>query len=329
MAASYGSYHRGIRMTEFNQPLSGNTMPRFGGPATMMRLPVQETAAGLDAAFVGIPMDIGTSNRSGTRLGPRQIRDESRMLRPYNMATRAAPFDSLQVADIGDVPVNPFNLRQSVEIIRDFHGDVLRHGCIPLTLGGDHTLTLPILRAMHARHGPVGLIHVDAHADINDRMFGEDIAHGTPFRRAVEEGLLDCPRVVQVGLRGTGYTAEDFDWSRQQGFRVVPVEECWYRSLAPLMDEVRQQVGGGPVYISFDIDSIDPGHAPGTGTVEIAGLTPPQALEIIRGACGLDIVGADLVEVSPPYDPSGNTALLAANLLFEMLCVLPRVQYRD
>lgn len=315
-------------MTGLNQPLSGNVMPRFGGPATMMRLPTRETAQGLDVAFIGIPMDIGTSNRPGTRLGPRQIRDESRMLRPYNMATRAAPYDSLQVADIGDVPVNPFNLRQSVDIIQEFVAQVLGHGCIPLTLGGDHTLTLPVLRAMKQCHGPVGLIHVDAHADINERMFGEEIAHGTPFRRAVEEGLLDCERVVQIGLRGTGYTAEDFDWSRQQGFRVVPAEECWHRSLAPLMEEIYRKVDGGPVYISFDIDSMDPGYAPGTGTVEIAGLTPPQALEIIRGARGLEIVGADLVEVSPPYDTSGNTALLGANLLFEMLCVLPGVEYR-
>lgn len=316
-------------MTEHNQPLSGNTMPRFGGPVTMMRLPSQETAAGLDAAFIGVPMDIGTSNRSGTRLGPRQIRDESRMLRPYNMATRAAPFDTLQVADIGDVPINTFDLKKSVGIIRDFYADVLAHGCVPLTLGGDHTLTLPILRALRDRHGPVGLIHIDAHADINDMMFGETIAHGTPFRRAVEEGLIAGERVAQIGLRGTGYTAEDFDWSRQQGFRVVPIEECWHRSLAPLMDEIRAGIGPGPVYISFDIDSLDPAFAPGTGTVEIAGLTAPQAVEIIRGTGGLDIVGGDLVEVSPPYDTSGNTALLGANLLFEMLCVLPGVATRD
>lgn len=310
----------------FNQPLGGNEMPRFGGPATMMRLPTQETAYGLDAAFIGVPFDIGTSNRPGARLAPRQIRDESRMLRPYNMATRAAPFNSLQVADIGDVPINTFNLQKSMGIIESFYDQVLEHDCRPLTLGGDHTIALPILRAMRKKYGPVGLIHVDAHADINEHMFGEKIAHGTPFRRAVEEGLLDCDRVVQIGLRGTGYAADDFDWSRDQGFRVVPAEECWNHSLVSLMAEVREKIGGGPVYISFDIDGIDPAYAPGTGTVEIAGLTVPQALEIIRGAWGLDIVGGDLVEVSPPYDTSGNTALLAANLLYEMLCVLPGVQ---
>ena len=171
-------------------------------------------------------------------------------------------------------------------------------------------------------------MHVDAHTDINDEMFGERIAHGTPFRRAVEEGLLDCSRVVQIGMRATGYAAEDFDWSRQQGFRVVQVEECWHRSLAPLMDEVRDQVGGGPVYLSFDIDGLDPSFAPGTGTPEIGGLTTPQALEIIRGCRGLDLVGCDMVEVAPIYDTSGMTAHIAADLIYEMLCVLPGVEYR-
>ncbi len=314
----------------FNQPLGGNDMPRCGGFATMMRLPTQATGEGLDVAFVGIPFDIGTSNRAGARLGPRQIRDESRMLRPYNVATRAAPFASLQVADIGDVPINTFNLLKSMDIIQDFYTQhILQYGCKPLTMGGDHTIVLPILRALNAQYGPVGLIHVDAHADINDTMFGEKIAHGTPFRRAVEEGLLDCQRVVQIGLRGTGYSADEFDWSTQQGFRVVPAEECWHRSLVPLMQEVREKVQGGPVYISFDIDGLDPAYAPGTGTAEVGGLTVPQGLEIIRGLRGLDIVGGDLVEVAPPYDPFGTTSVVAANLLFEMLCILPKVRYDD
>lgn len=313
-------------MTDFNQPLGGNDMPRFGGPATMMRLPSQDSAEGLDACFVGIPMDIGTSNRPGTRLGPRQIRDESRMLRPYNMATRAAPFESLQVADIGDVPINTFDLKKSVDIITEAYRDILSHDVLPLTLGGDHTLTWPILRAVKEKHGPVALIHVDAHADINDHMFGETVAHGCPFRRAWEDGSLQNDKVFQIGLRGTGYSAEDFDWGREKGWTVVQAEECWYRSLAPLMQEVRATIGDAPVYLSFDIDSLDPAFAPGTGTVEPGGLTTHQALEIIRGCAGLNLVGCDLVEVSPPYDPSGNTALIAANLLYEMLCVLPGVK---
>ena len=311
------------------QPLGGNQMPRFAGPATMMRLPSRPGAEGLDACFVGVPFDIGTSNRSGTRFGPREIRAESCLIRPYNMATRAAPFDSLSVADIGDVAINTFNLTKSVEIIEEAYDAILATGCKPLTLGGDHTIALPILRAMRKKHGPVGLVHVDAHADINEHMFGEQIAHGTPFRRAVEEGLIDGKRVVQIGLRGSGYAAEDFDWPRDQGFRVVQAEECWYKSLAPLMAEVRDQLGDGPVYLSFDIDGLDPAFAPGTGTPEIGGLTITQGMEIIRGCRGLDIVGGDLVEVSPPYDPSGNTSLVGANLLFEMLCILPGVQYRN
>lgn len=312
-----------------NQPQSGNAMPRFAGLATMMRLPAASSAAGLDAAFVGVPLDIGTSNRTGARFGPRQIRAESALLRPYNMATGAAPFDTLQVADLGDVPINTYSLEKSLTIIKRFYDDVIAADCRPLTLGGDHTIALPILRAVANKHGPVALVHVDAHADVNDEMFGEAVAHGTPFRRAVEEGLLACDKVWQIGLRGTGYAADDFDWPRQQGFTVVQAHEVWYRSLAPLMSEVRQRIGDRhPVYITFDIDGVDPSYAGGTGTPEIGGLTVPQALEVIRGCRGLNVVGCDLVEVAPPYDPSGNTALLAANLLYEMLCVLPGVRYR-
>lgn len=312
----------------FHQPLGGNEMPRFGGIASMFRLPVIKEPHELDlldAAFVGIPLDIGTSLRSGTRFGPRQIRAESVMIRPYNMATGAAPFDSINVADIGDVAINTFNLHESIRIIEEEYDRILSHHITPLTLGGDHTITLPILRALKKKYGKIGLVHVDAHADVNDEMFGEKFAHGTTFRRALEEDLLDCKRVVQIGLRAQGYSADDFSWSRRQGFRVVQAEECWHHSLAPLMQEVYKQVDGGPVYLSFDIDGIDPAWAPGTGTPEVGGLTTIQALEIVRGCAGLNLVGCDLVEVSPPYDTTGNTALLAANLLYEMLCVLPNV----
>jgi guanidinobutyrase len=312
-----------------NQPLGGNEMPRFGGPTTMMRLPAATSPAGLDAAFIGVPLDIGTSHRPGARFGPRQIRAESCLLRPYNMATGAAPFDSLQVADLGDVPINTFHLPKSVDVIERYYRPIVDSGCIPLTLGGDHTIVLPILRAVASRHGPVAVIHVDAHADVNEHMFGEPLAHGTPFRRAVEEGLLQGDKVWQIGLRGTGYAASDFDWPRSKGFHLVPAHEVWWRSLEPLMAEVRAVIGPDtPTYLSFDIDGIDPAYAGGTGTPEVGGLTVPQALEIVRGCRGLNLVGCDLVEVSPPYDPSGNTALLGANLLYEMLCVLPGVGYR-
>ena len=315
-------------MKNLNQPIGGNDMPRFGGIATMMRLPHVPNAKDLDVAFVGVPFDIGTSNRSGARFGPRQIRSESCLIRPYNMATRAAPFDSLQVADIGDVAINTFNIDKSMAIIESAYDDILAQNCKPLTMGGDHTIALPILRSIAKKYGPVGIVHVDAHADINDTMFGERIAHGTPFRRAIEEKLVDPKRMVQIGLRATGYAADDFDWPREQGVRVIPAEDCWYKSLKPLMSEVREQLGVGPVYITFDIDGLDPAYAAGTGTPEIGGLTIHQGLEIIRGCRGLEVVGGDLVEVAPAYDTTGNTALTAANLLFEMLCVFPGVKYR-
>ncbi|XP_060070652.1 agmatinase, mitochondrial-like isoform X1 [Ylistrum balloti] len=260
-------------------------MPRAGGIASMMRLPVQDNASG------------------------------------------ASPFDSFQVADVGDVNLNLYNLPKACEDIRNHFSGIVQTGCIPLALGGDHTMTYPILQAIRDKHGPVGLVHVDAHADTNDTMLGEKIAHGTPFRRAMEEGCLDGHRVIQIGLRGSNYNITDYDWGREQGFRVVLGHECWHKSLTPLMSEVREMMGDRPVYITFDIDALDPAYAPGTGTPEIAGLTPAQGLEIIRGCRGMNIVGGDLVEVSPPYDPFGTTALTGANLLFEMLCVLPECKY--
>ena len=310
------------------QPLSGLDMPRFAGIATMMRLPLRTSAEGLDACFVGVPLDIGTSNRPGARYGPRAIRSESVLLRPYNMATGAAPFESLVVADIGDVRINPYNLLRSVDMIEERISEVVRAGCRPLILGGDHTILLPHLRALAREHGKLGLVHVDAHADTVDELYGETVTHGTPIRRAIEEELIDPQRVVQIGLRGGGYHADDFRWGERLGFRVVRAEELWHKSAAPLMDATREHLGSGPVYLTFDIDSLDIGVAPGTGTPEIGGLTSAQALEVVRGLRGLDLVGCDLVEVSPPYDLSGATALIAAFLLFEMLCVLPGVTHR-
>lgn len=311
----------------FYEPMSGNAMPRFAGPATFMRLPAIEPNSSLDVGFIGVPMDIGASNRPGARFGPREIRDESRMLRPFNVSTGADPFNSLSIADIGDVPINTFNLLKSVQIIEDHYDKVIEHDITPLSIGGDHTIVLPILRALKKKYGKVGVVHVDAHADINDEMFGEKIAHGTPFRRAMEEGLIDGDKVVQIGLRGTGYSIDEYDWAKEQGFRVVQAEECWYKSLAPLMAEVREQMGDHPVYISFDIDGLDPAFAPGTGTAEVGGLTIHQGIEIIRGCKGMNVIGGDLVEVSPPFDTTKNTSVVGANLLYEMLCVLPGVNY--
>ena len=315
-------------MTTFNQPISGNDLARFSGPNTFMRLPQASSLDGLDVAILGVPMDIGTSWRSGTRFGPKQIRAESAMLRPYNMATGAAPFDSLQVADIGDLAINTFSLQDSLRIIQESYDAILASDVIPVALGGDHSITLPILRAIAARHGPVALVHVDAHADVNDEMFGERETHGTVFRRAREEGLIEPDKTYQIGLRGTGYAANDFAEAQSWGFQQFPAHELWGRSLTAIGTEVRRDIGDRPVYVSYDIDSLDPAFAAGTGTPEIGGLTTPQAMELIRSLRGLNIVGCDLVEVSPPYDTSGNTALTGANLLYELLCVLPGVTYR-
>ncbi|MEE4283494.1 MAG: agmatinase [Pseudomonadales bacterium] len=304
-------------------------MPRFGGPATMFRLPTAPVSAALDIGIIGVPLDCGTSNRAGARFGPRQIRAESVLVRPYSMATGAAPFDSLQIADVGDVALNTYNLAASISLIERHYTAFVEADVKPLSMGGDHTITLPILRALHKQHGPLAVVHVDAHADMNDTMFGERETHGTVFRRALEEGLINPHKMTQIGLRATGYAAEDFDWARQRGVEVVQAEACWYQSLAPLMHSVRQRIGPStPTYLSFDIDGLDPAVAPGTGTPEPGGLSGSQGLEIIRGIFGLNLIGADLVEVSPPYDTSGNTSLLAANLLFEMLCSFPGCERR-
>lgn len=311
------------------QPISGNDLARFSGPNTFMRLPQVNDLSRLDVAVLGIPMDIGTSWRSGTRFGPKQVRSESAMIRPYNLLTGAAPFDCLTIADIGDLAINTFSLKDSLSIIQNSYASILKYDIIPVAIGGDHSLTLPVLRSMAAKHGPVALVHVDAHADVNDDMFGERETHGTVFRRAYEEKLIDPSKTYQVGLRGTGYGAEDFNEAAGWGFQQFLAPELWHRSLSGLGAEIRRDIGAEtPVYISYDIDSLDPAYAPGTGTPEIGGLTTPQAMELIRALRGINIVGCDMVEVSPPYDPSGNTALTAANLLYELLCILPGVTYR-
>ena len=316
-------------MSSKNQPISGNDLARFSGPGSFMRLPYVNDLKGLDVAVLGVPMDIGTSWRSGTRFGPKEVRAQSAMIRPYNMGTGAAPFDSLQVADIGDLAINTFSLADSLKIIEQSYNAILNYDAMPMAIGGDHSITLPILRAMHKRFGPVALVHVDAHADVNDEMFGERETHGTVFRRAYEEGLILPDKTYQIGLRGTGYTASDFSEAQGWGFQHFPAQELWHRGLSTLGGEVRRDIGPDrPVYVSFDIDSLDPAYAPGTGTPEIGGLTTPQAMELIRALKGMNIVGCDLVEVSPPYDTTGNTALTGANILFEMLCVLPGVVYR-
>ncbi len=286
-----------------------------------MRLPHTRDPAGLDVALLGIPFDGGVVYRPGPRFAPRDIRQHSSLIRPYHPVLKVSPFDVLRVADVGDVDVNPLNIEDTHARVEQAITAILNAGAIPVCVGGDHSLSLAILRAVARRHGPVGMVHVDSHQDMWDAYFGNRYFHGAPFRRAVEEGLLDTHRIVQVGIRGPVYSEADFDFGRQHGVTVIRAENVAREGIGWVQEQLRA-VSGGPVYLSFDIDGVDPAFAPGTGTPEVGGLTSREALEIVRALVGLPLVGADVVEVSPPYDHGNITALLAANLLFEIVSVL-------
>jgi agmatinase len=287
-----------------------------------MRLPHVRDPASLDVALVGIPFDGGTSYRPGARFGPRAVRDQSALIRPWNPVLKVAPFERLRVADYGDVDVVPVSIERTLEVIEREIGRLVEHGVTPVSVGGDHSVTLPVLRALAKRHGPVALIHFDAHPDTWDEYFGSKYFHGTPFRRAVEERLIDPRRTVQIGIRGPLYGPHDFDFHAEHGLEVLRIEEVKAHGVDWVADRLRR-LAGTPVYCSFDIDAVDPAYAPGTGTPEVGGLTAYEALSLVRALQGLALVGADLVEVSPLYDGPGQvTALLAANLLFELLSLL-------
>jgi guanidinopropionase len=308
--------------TSFHQPVDSAVVPRFAGPATFMRLPAVTSAEGLDIALVGIPWDGGTTNRAGARHGPREVRSQSSLMRKVHHVSRIAPFDLCNVADIGDVSVNPIDLMDALSRIEKGIADVVKHGARPLSVGGDHLTTLPVLRAVAADR-PVGLIHFDAHSDTNDSYFGGNrLTHGTPFRRGIEEGLVDPKRFVQIGIRGSIYEADEHDWAQAQGVRIIYMEEFVRRGATDVMKEAREIAGAGATYVSFDIDCIDPSQAPGTGTPEIGGFTTREAQEMIRLLQGVDIVGADVVEVAPPFDLAGMTAIAGATMMFELLCVM-------
>lgn len=306
-------------------PRSGADLPRFAGIPTFMRLPhvdIARAAREVDIGIVGVPWDGGTTNRAGARHGPRQMRDQSTMMRNVHHVTGTMPFHIASCADLGDTSVNPVDLLDTLERVGAFYRDLHLAGVRPLTAGGDHLITLPIMRGIYAGE-PLGMVHFDAHTDTWDRYFGGyKYTHGTPFRRAIEEGLLDPKRTVQIGIRGSLYTPDDKDWGLAQGIRVIEIEE--YFDLGPdkVAAEARQIAGGGPVYVSFDVDGLDPVYAPGTGTPEIGGFSTHDAQRMIRGLGGLDIVGGDVVEVSPPFDQSGNTALVAVTMMFEILCLM-------
>lgn len=303
--------------------------PRYSGVATFFRSPLVDSLEGVDIGVVGIPFDGGVTNRTGARHGPRAVREQSTLIRRYNQATGAGPFDLLRVADVGDAWLEaPYELNGALDEIQAYLAKLHAAGVAPLSVGGDHSVTLPILRAI-AKDCPVGLVHIDAHCDTGDDYLGSRFHHGAPFRRAVEEGLIDPKRVIQIGIRGSVNHPDMWQFSHDAGMRVVYMEEFNDQGWRWVAEEARRIVGDGPTYLSFDVDGLDPVYAPGTGTPEAGGITMVEAQRLIRALDGLDFVGGDVVEVSPPFDPSGITAQNAANILFEILCVLaPAVQRR-
>ncbi|HEY7647579.1 MAG TPA: agmatinase [Methylomirabilota bacterium] len=304
------------------QPRDPFVSPRFGQIATFMLLPVAPSAAGLDVALLGVPYDGGTSYRTGARFGPRAIREQSSLIRTWNPVLKVHPFQRLRVADCGDVDVVPISIERTFAQVEKAVDAVTAAGAMPLIAGGDHSITLPILRSLARRHGPLSLIHFDAHPDTWDQYFGSKFFHGTPFRRAVEERLLDPRRMIQVGIRGPVYGPEDFAFQDEHGIEIIRVEAVKEQGLAWVAERLGR-LRGGPLYCSFDIDAVDPAYAPGTGTPEVGGLTSYEAVALVRALAGMNLVAADVVEVSPLYDGPGQvTALLAANLMFELVSVM-------
>ncbi|MGE5244785.1 MAG: agmatinase [Betaproteobacteria bacterium] len=307
-----------------HQPRASFKSPRFAQPATFMRLPHVEDPRGLDVAIVGVPYDGGTSYRPGARLGPREIRAQSSLIRPYSYFQKVAPFDRLNVADIGDIDAPPVGIEQAYAVIEARIGAIADAGARPLVVGGDHSISLPALRALARRHGPLALVQFDSHIDTWDEYFGGKYFHGTPFRRAIEERLVDPKRFVQVGIRGPMYGEDDFDFHREHGITMIDIDQVKARGIDWTIDEMRR-VLTGPVYMTFDIDAVDPAFAPGTGTPEVGGFTSHEAQRLVRGLAGLPFVGGDVVEVAPVFDGPGQiTALLAANLMFEFLCAMAK-----
>ena len=304
------------------RPRDPFTSPRFGQIATFMLLPAAASPEGLDVALLGIPYDGGVSYRPGARFGPRAVREQSSLIRSWHQVLKVHPFERLQVADCGDIEVVPTSIEATYAAITARIDAVVAAGASPVCVGGDHSVTLGILRSLAKRHGPLGLVHFDAHPDTWDEYFGSKYFHGTPFRRAVEERLIDPARMIQIGIRGPLYGPEDFAFHDEHGIEVVRIEAVKEQGTAPVAARLAR-LRGAPVYCSFDIDAVDPAFAPGTGTPEVGGLTSYEALALVRALAGLELVGADVVEVSPPYDGPGQvTALLAANLLFELVCLL-------
>ena len=303
------------------QPINALENPRFAGIPTFMRLPHIPDAKRLDVALIGVPFDGGTSYRPGPRFGPRHVRQQSAIIRPYHPVLEVSPFDLLRVADYGDLAVNPLSIEDTLQRIEAGLKTVLDQGAVPICVGGDHSILLPILRAMHKTHGPVAMIQLDAHSDTWDRYWGMKYSHGTPVRRAIEEGLLDEAHVLQIGLRGQLYGPDDLDYAREHKIKMITAETVHDHGMSVIHESLKG-FRGHKTYFSLDIDVVDPAFAPGTGTPQVGGLSSHQILTVVRSLAGLNFVGCDLVEVSPPYDSAEITSLLAANLLFEQLCLL-------
>lgn len=300
-------------------PPDALVMPRYAGPDTFARLPRLTDVGTAAVAIAGIPFDSGVSYRPGARFGPGSVRAGSKLLRPYHPGLDVHPWSGHQVADAGDLPANPFDLNQAIADVEAAAREVLAAAGHLVAIGGDHTVALPLLRATAARHGPVALVHFDAHLDTWDTYFGAPYTHGTPFRRAVEEGLLDLDCSAHVGIRGSLYARSDLTDDRQLGFATVTTTDVARRGVDEAIDRIRSRVGGRPVYVSIDIDVLDPAHAPGTGTPEPGGLTTRELQLILRGLTGLRLAGADVVEVAPAYDHAELTSLAAANVAYELL----------
>jgi agmatinase len=304
------------------EPADSFETPRFSGVRTFMRLPTNQDLENADAAIVGAPFDTGATFRAGARFGPEGIRSASHLLRRYNPSLDVPIFDLLSVIDYGDVPVVPGYIDESYRRIEEGLKPIHDAGVTPIVLGGDHSIALPELRAAAAVHGPLALVQFDSHPDTWDAYFGQNHTHGTPFRRAVEEGLLEPSRSIQVGMRGSIYDKGDWDDAREMGFDLVPTDEVRQLGIANVIDRIRERVGDARTYVSFDVDFVDPAFAPGTGTPEIGGFTSREAQEFARGLAGLEIVGCDVVEVYPSYDPAQITALLAANIAHDFLSLI-------
>lgn len=302
--------------------------PRYSGIATFMRTALLDDPSRMDIALIGVPYDGGVENRSGQRHGPREMRNMSTFMRTIHHVTRINPYEICRICDMGDVPLpDMFDIKGAFDNITAFYRRVHAAGTVPLTAGGDHSISLPILRAIAADR-PVGMVHIDAHTDTCDDEFGYKYTHGTPFRRAVEEGLLDPQRTIQIGIRGAQNSEEGWDFSQQSGMRVMFIEEFAKLGLEGVIAETRRVVGDGPTYVSFDVDGLDPAFAPGTGTPVVGGITPLEAQMLLQELRGLNLIGGDVVEVSPPFDPSGNTALVGASMMYEILCILAEAAVR-